>query len=273
VDWEVVHDVAEATRRPAGIGDGPRPALPEPLPPAPDDGDALAAALIRQRRSAVALDRKTSISREAFYSILQRVLPRRGVPPLDALPWEPALHLGIFVHRVDGLAPGLYLLERSDGVHAALARQLGEKARWERPPGCPQDLRLFCIGEHDYRRTAAGVSCGQDIAADGAFSLGMLSELRDRVAAGAHWYRRLFWESGVIGQVLYLEAEAHGVRGTGIGCYFDDAFHQVVGLEDDRFQSLYHFTVGGPVEDTRLVTHPPYEHLEPRQPPKGDPVP
>jgi len=26
----------------------------------------------------------------------------------------------------------------------------------------------------------------------------------------------------MIGQVLYLEAEAQGVRATGIGCFFDD---------------------------------------------------
>jgi hypothetical protein len=26
-------------------------------------------------------------------------------------------------------------------------------------------------------------------------------------------------------------------------------------------QSLYHFTVGGPVEDRRLMTLPPYGHL------------
>ena len=33
-----------------------------------------------------------------------------------------------------------------------------------------------------------------------------------------------------IGQVLYLEAEASGIRGTGIGCFFDDLTHQVFGL-------------------------------------------
>ncbi len=79
---------------------------------------------------------------------------------------------------------------------------------------------------------------------------------------GPWFYRRLFWETGVIGQVLYLEAEASGIRGTGIGCFFDDATHKVFGLTGDRYQVLYHFTMGGPVEDRRLQTHPPYEHLE-----------
>jgi hypothetical protein len=75
-------------------------------------------------------------------------------------------------------------------------------------------------------------------------------------------YRRLFWECGLIGQCLYLEAEAAGVRGTGIGCFFDDPVHELVGLTGNRWQSLYHFTIGGPVVDDRLQTLPPYGHLE-----------
>ena len=66
----------------------------------------------------------------------------------------------------------------------------------------------------------------------------------------------------MVGQVLYLEAEAAGVRSTGIGCYFDDPVHDVLGLEDNQFQSLYHITVGVPVEDHRLQTWPPYANTE-----------
>jgi hypothetical protein len=32
----------------------------------------------------------------------------------------------------------------------------------------------------------------------------------------------------------------------------------VFGFQDLAFQSLYHFTVGGPVDDPRLTTLPPY---------------
>ena len=62
----------------------------------------------------------------------------------------------------------------------------------------------------------------------------------------------------MLGQVLYLEAEATGARATGIGCFFDDAVHDVLGLRGDEFQSLYHFTVGIPVDDARLSTEPGY---------------
>ena len=68
----------------------------------------------------------------------------------------------------------------------------------------------------------------------------------------------------MIGQILYLEAEAQGVRATGIGCFFDDPVHDLLGLPDDAFQSLYHFTVGGPRDDERLATRAAYHHLEAR---------
>ncbi|MGA7828185.1 MAG: hypothetical protein WCA04_11020 [Geobacteraceae bacterium] len=68
------------------------------------------------------------------------------------------------------------------------------------------------------------------------------------------FYPRLFWECGLIGPILYMEAEAAGLRGTGIGCFFDDPMHELLGFTSVLYQYLYHFTVGGPVEDRRLAT-------------------
>jgi hypothetical protein len=62
----------------------------------------------------------------------------------------------------------------------------------------------------------------------------------------------------MLGQVLYLEAEAAGIRGTGIGCFFDDEMHALLGIRDREWQSLYHFTAGGAVDDARLTTLPAY---------------
>ncbi len=219
--------------------------------------------LIKQRRSCLALDGITSISAETFYAMLDRLLPRPGVPPWDVWPWPPHLHCGIFVHRVQGLPSGLYVFERSPTVHECLRSALRADFLWKRPEGCPEYLPLFTLVEGDFREQAEVVSCHQEIAAAGAFSLGMIAEFAESIrGTGAWWYRKLFWESGLLGQVLYLEAEAAGVRGTGIGCYFDDAFHNLLSLRGDRFQSLYHFTVGGPVDDPRLMTLSPYFHLD-----------
>ena len=95
----------------------------------------------------------------------------------------------------------------------------------------------------------------------------MLAEFRTSIEeCGPSFYPRLFWETGLIGHVLYLEAEAAGVRGTGIGCFFDDTMHRTLGIQSDDWQSLYHFTVGGPVVDSRLRTIPPYAHLPGERP-------
>jgi hypothetical protein len=41
-----------------------------------------------------------------------------------------------------------------------------------------------------------------------------------------------------LGQVLYLEAEEAGIRATGIGCYFDDAVHEVFGIDSRTAPSV-----------------------------------
>jgi len=208
------------------------------------------------------MDGETAMGLERFAALLRRLLPGVG-PPFDAFPWTPRIHLVLFVHRVDGLQPGLYALPRTDGGAALMRSALSHDFVWVRPPDIPDEVPLFLLAHADCRRVARQLSCSQDIAADGCFSLGMLAEFDAALAEGGPAaYRRLFWEAGAVGQVLYLEAEAAGVRGTGIGCFFDNGVHELLGMpggaEAAPMQSLYHFTVGGPVDDPRLTTHPGY---------------
>ena len=190
-------------------------------------------------------------------------MPDANPVVFHALLWRPCVHLAVFIHRVRGLAPGLYLLVRQPAAQDRLRGAITGDFVWEEAAGCPPGLGLYRLQTADFQEAAQAVSCHQDIASDGAFSLGMLAEFDAPLAAhGAWFYKRLFWETGVIGQVLYLEAEAAGIRSTGIGCFFDDLMHGILVLRDRRFQSLYHFTVGGPVEDSRLCTEPAYGHRQ-----------
>lgn len=54
---------------------------------------------------------------------------------------------------------------------------------------------------------------------------------------------------------------AAGIRATGIGCYFDDEMHRLLGVADHSWQSLYHYTASGSIEDPRLSTLPAYGGL------------
>ncbi len=257
VDWKIIYDTAEATRKPHteeqrySYGRQPFTGQPESALAAP--------AVIRRRRSATAFDPDAEIDAGGFQAMLDKTLPRDGCPPFDAQVGEPFLHLLIFVHRVKGLEQGLYFLLRSPDKMQAVRDAFRSDFLWK-PVSTALPLYLLQTGDLRYESTQ--VSCHQEIAGESAFSLGMIAEFDAAVRLAAYRYRQLFWEAGMIGHVLYLEAEAQGFRGTGIGCYFDDPVHSLIGVADHSWQSLYHFTVGRPVEDPRLTTLPAYHHLK-----------
>ncbi|MHB8878291.1 MAG: nitroreductase family protein [Myxococcaceae bacterium] len=217
-----------------------------------------AATLIRQRRSALAFDAQTRISAAQFFTMLEALQPRRGLPPCDALPWEPRVHLFIFVHRVKSLPMGLYAACRTAAAEGELRAATRDEFIWQPVEGAPEQLRLRLLLPLDLRKNAEHVACGQEIAGDGAFAVAFVSRWRASVEETPSWYPRLFREAGLLGQALYLEAEAAGVRATGIGCFFDDELHRLLGMSSDAFQALYMLAVGGPVEDRRLASLPAY---------------
>jgi hypothetical protein len=197
------------------------------------------------------------MSHAAFRDILAACLPTGGAP-FDLLATRPHVHLFVFVHRVEQLKSGLYCLLRNEAELTELRGSCRETFLWRRVEA---ELPLYLLQPGDYRAFAESLSCHQAIAGDSAFSLGMLGRFESLLENTPWRYPGLFWEAGLIGQVLYLQAEAQGFRGTGIGCYFDDLMHELLGLQDQEWQDLYHFTIGTPLEDDRLQTRPPYHHL------------
>jgi SagB-type dehydrogenase family enzyme len=259
INWQIIYQTAHLTRKPA-------------TPPKKYDfghedwhyqaiSRLTAAQIIRRRRSATALDRSGSMSKTQFLAMLDKTQPRNTCAPFDVELMHPSIHLLIFLHHVTDLAPGLYCFLRRAKDIDLLKKSAGASFVWQ---SIEKDFPLYLLQKGNFRQQATMVSCHQDIAGDGIFSLGMIAVFNATICSAPYRYRQLFWETGMIGQVLYLEAEAHGVRGTGIGCFFDDAVHEVLGTTGNQYQSLYHFTVGKPIEDSRLTTYPAYRHLKNR---------
>ena len=274
VVWGIIDDVQEASWKPTQEFETISFSSTSAIQNQHDQYESkpLAGQIIHQRRSAVSFDGHTSLSVERFYTMLLRTMPHSELPiskrpmPWDGLPWNPTIHLALFVHRIDGLPSGMYWLNRHPLVRQMtdFRSHMHEQFVWSVPENCPSQLPLYLLEEGDAKNLAMQLSCGQEIASNSAFALGMIAEFDDSLATHGPWfYKRLFWETGLIGQVLYLEAEAAGIRSTGIGCFFDDPVHRVLGFyPQTKWQSLYHFTVGGPTDDGRLTTLPPYTHLE-----------
>ena len=257
--WSAIDQVHQATRKPrTEVSVSPTIAAGDPIP---TPCQATATALIRQRRSAQSFDERGAITAPVLWRLLDATLPRPKLPPFDAWPGVPRIHLLLFLHQVEGIPSGVYLFLRRDGAKAEFKMALRKTCQWSPVAQSPAHFHFFRLIEGECRQTAKVVSCHQDIAGDSVLSLGMLAEFDVGMATGNWRYRNLFWEAGMVGQALYLEAEAAGLRGTGIGCFFDDLVHDLCGLTTTRYQALYHFTLGFPREDRRLQTLPPYKHL------------
>ncbi|XP_023540195.1 uncharacterized protein LOC111800641 [Cucurbita pepo subsp. pepo] len=269
--WDIIYRTAMAVEKPLT---GECRALVHPFQSSGVIGerpykDFTVREVVRKRRSAVDMDGVTSITRDMFYQILLHCVPsgsrggekqREGLAlPFRALPWEAEVHAAMFVHRVVGLPQGLYFLVRNEDHFDELKKATKPDFKWVKPDGCPSDLPLYELHRGDYQALSKRLSCHQDIASDGCFSLGMIAHYEPTLRQkGVYMYPRLFWETGVLGQVLYLESHAVDISATGIGCFFDDPVHETLGLKGSKFQSLYHFTVGGPVLDKRIMSLPAY---------------
>ncbi|HYQ37920.1 MAG TPA: SagB family peptide dehydrogenase [Pseudomonas sp.] len=254
--WPLLGAVAAASRRPDGLPQ-PAAALPAPRPRAPGEAARALQTLILGRRSAQRFDHRHAMSLAQFAALLARLQPAAGAPwDLSGAPPRAALLL--FVNRVDGLVPGLYLLPRSEALLCALRPQLAERFRLGPIPGVDSLLQLTALEPLALARSARALHCHQELAATACFAVGMLCEFDAALAAGPAAYRALYRECGLIGQALYLEAEVQGLRGTGIGCFFDDPVHELLGLSGSAWQSLYHFTVGLPLDDPRIESAPAY---------------
>jgi SagB-type dehydrogenase family enzyme len=259
-DWSAIDEVSSLTVKPAApeetyhFGDHPY-FLPGAL-------SIKAADVIRNRRSALAYDAKTSLPRERFFEILDKTVPRSCCTPFDGEFGETSVHLLLFVHRITGLKPGLYFLIREKKDLEKIREKCRPGLLWEKVPETPATLPLYLLERGSFRTGAAAASCDQDIASDGAFAAAMIARFKETVEHRPERYRYIHWEAGIIGQVLYLGAEAQGMRGTGMGCFFDNSVHALLGYSDSAYQDIYHFAVGKPIEDSRLATFPPYHHLK-----------
>lgn len=276
--WPVVAEVAAAS----ALGTPPAPvpaahrttaitatAAAMPTGATPDD----AVRIIRQRRSAQRFDARARLPAATLWPLLAALHPER--PPCDALCSAPAVQVLLFAHRVEGLAPGAYLLPRGPGALQRLRAALPADLAWAEVPQAPAALGLWQLADNPaLAGTLRTLNCHQALGSDAMLAFALLGHWDDWHDADGQpqprRYRQGLQEAGLIGQMLYLHAEAAGLAGTGIGCFFDDSLHQLLGLDRSpaglhadsaALQSLYHFTIGLPVPDSRIRSHPPYAHL------------
>jgi hypothetical protein len=135
VEWGI-EEIARWVRKPRCHCNYKRFENP-PLSWAPEARAVSLRRMIRQRRSAVAMDGRTRISSITFYRMLDRTLAVPEGVPFSILPRESHIHLALMVHCMDDLPRGLYLLVRDAGQTQALQQAITQADPLQKPPGCP----------------------------------------------------------------------------------------------------------------------------------------
>ena len=212
-----------------------------PMPDTQKSSEKKATEVILKRRSAQAFNPFTStMELDELLELLQ------GTKVQNA-----QIDLVLYIHSVNALRSGLYLYKRSE-----MELQLKEEFAYQEV-----EKDLFLLQEGDFRAVAKNLSCRQDIASDSALAISMVANFQDIATEDIRYKERLF-EAGRIGQQLYLDATSLGYAATGIGCFFDDAIHNLLGVDTTKAQVVYNFTIGKPIVDMRLQTLEPYSHLD-----------
>jgi SagB-type dehydrogenase family enzyme len=133
---------------------------------------------------------------------------------------SPELELRLVVHRVEGLAPGLYrYLPEAHGLEQLEAGNLAGS------------LERACL----YQEKAAS-------AAVAFLVVGEIAAARAR--AGDRSYRDLLLGAGALAERIYLAAEALDLGARNLAAFFDDPLNELVKL-DGRERAVVHLTVLG----------------------------
>jgi len=190
-----------------------------PAPPR----DALFAATVRRRRSALDFDAQTPPMERADLEQLLDFSTRdwradwRGNFGGDAAPFEKGadlVALYLYVHRVSGCEPGVY--------------------RWDHA-----SRKLEQLHRGDVQRVAAFLSLEQGLAGNSCFTVSMIADLQEAARTfGNRGYRYIYFEAGAIGQRLYVGAQALGWNATGIGAFYDDDVHRYLGFLEEGADSV-----------------------------------
>jgi SagB-type dehydrogenase family enzyme len=231
IDYPLISGIYEATKLEGG---GCRRVSPIELAPTgageitlplPASSQRSFGEVVRTRRSA--LDFVGGV-RSISFAQLSAMLGAASQPFSADFGRAPLVQLYLYVHRVDGLQPGVYRF-------------------W------PGRAELEPIKLGDQRVVAAGLSLGQDLAGNACVAFSMIADLDRAVRAhGDRGYRYAHFEAGAVGHRLYLAAESLRLGATGIGAFYDEEVHRYLDLAPEQGQVVYHFAIGYPVPDPRL---------------------
>lgn len=227
--------------------------------------------IARKRRTAHGFDSTRVVEEATLYELLEAAVldANDGAWVVDdALALAGSVHLAVFVGAAasEDLQPGLYLALRD--AHTPLLERFSQNRSLLRLR--PNFYRVVAA---DVRHLASPLACDQGVASQAPLVFVAIGDFGpvffgDALSpnAPAPWrYKSLLREAGILAHHIVLQAQKRSLAAATFGCFFDDLDHAVLGLgvDDHRFQALYHIAIGEPLpsgdDDKLLQNRDPYE--------------
>jgi len=215
-----------------------------------------------QRRSAQKFE-TSSISFAHFKALIESLLSFRQ--PIFTENISP-INFVIMIHRVEGVEPGIYMLPSSSANINALRSACTKWPEWTAMSKFGGDnIPMYQLKVANVQKATQTLCCQQAIASECAFALGFLADFDQNIdQLGASSYRHLYWQAGMLSHQVYMSSTALNLAATGIGCFFDEPWMGLLGIESTQIQMLYATAVGHPMVDHRITSFSGYYHLPER---------
>jgi SagB-type dehydrogenase family enzyme len=174
---------------------------------------------------------------------VQELLPGAAATlrPVPSAGARHALETYLWVHRVEGLMPGLYRFCAQEHLLEPIARQPRAGRKATQPA---TGLAAEASGESSAEAQVAAC-LGQGFVARSAVTF-VWTAVRDRMCwrYGQRGYRYLFLDAGHACQNLYLAAEAISCGACAIAAFSDEEVNRLLGLDGEVQFALYLAAVG-----------------------------
>lgn len=204
---------------------------------------------ILERRRVQSFEQSTQFDKtyimpyETFEQILQSLVTTLLHLRYEWLPWRESLQFAIFIHRVAGIKPGLYVLFLNDKQMTSFRSQCKIKFKWKET--IPR-YRLFLLYEAPLDEMISDICIADPFIKDSCLTMSFVTSFKPFISTyGVSMYQRLFWEAGLVAELIRLECRLEKLDTVGHPFFYEQLFERIMGISHyEEYMNTYHLSIG-----------------------------
>lgn len=159
------------------------------------------------------------------------------------LPWKESVQFAFFINRVEGLQPGLYLLFLNDKQITSFRSQCKVTFNWTK---VSKEYQFYSLFEAPLNEMISDICLNDPFVKNSALTVSFINSFKPFITTfGVSMYQRLFWEAGMLAELIRLESRLEKVDAVSHPFYYESLFEKVMGISHhEDFMNTYHLSIG-----------------------------